>query len=68
MAHTSEVVPRHKHCGTLRDVLTNGDGEHQRAFDASEKIVSNGFKVSFVAYLMNIKLTFNLVKSGPGGR
>ena len=34
----------------------------------TEKIVSNGFKVSFVASLMNIKLTFNLVKSGPGGR
>ena len=34
----------------------------------TEKIVSNGFKVSFVASLMNIKLTFNLVKSGPRGR
>ena len=34
----------------------------------TEKIVSNGFKVGFVASLINIKLTFNLVKSGPGGR
>ena len=41
MAHTSEVVPGHKYCVTLRDVLTNGDGEHQRASGASEKFVPN---------------------------